>query len=184
MKKVMVLILAAALACGLLAGCGGGGISQSEYDAVVSERDTLQRQLDELTGQATASVPSSSETQDPAAPLDADMLLLDQDGVKITFKGLGSDWSGPEIKLQIENSATEPITIQARNMSINGIMMDGIFSCDVMPGKIANDGISLLESSLEENNISEITEIEFSFHIFNSETWDTILDSDSIIIQL
>ena len=40
-----------------------------------------------------------------------------------------------------------------------------------------------MESSLEENGIEEITEIELSFHIINSDTWDKIVDTDPVQIN-
>ena len=49
MKKKIVLCILTASVLISLAGCGlSGGISQSDYDAVLSERDAAQAELDEL----------------------------------------------------------------------------------------------------------------------------------------
>ena len=60
--------------------------------------------------------------------------LLSQNNIKITYMGIDNE-SRTKIKLKIENNSDTAITVQQRDMSINGIMIDGIFSCDVQPGE-------------------------------------------------
>lgn len=63
MKKALAL----ALVIATLAGCSSAGVSQSEYDAVVAERDALKAQVEELLSQnntpSEPETPSSSETE-------------------------------------------------------------------------------------------------------------------------
>lgn len=109
--------------------------------------------------------------------------LLEQDGVKITLKELDNDaLMGAELKLLIENNSEQNLTVQANNVSVNGIMIESVFSCDVAAGKSANDGITLLSSDLEQAGIENIQNVELNFHIFDTESWDTVLDSDTIYI--
>jgi len=75
-----------------------------------------------------------------------------------------------------------PITVQARNTSVNGFMVEPIFSCGIVPGKKALDGLTFFEDDIIGNGIDTITEIELSFHIFNTDSWDTIKDTELIII--
>lgn len=124
---------------------------------------------------SSSDVPSSQES-----PQTTEQALLDQNGIKITFTGLEEDMFGTNIKLRIENNTEMPITVQQRDMSVNGIMIDGIFSCDVAVGKIANDEISIFLSDLEENGIDQIENVELRFHIYDDDTWDTVLDSEII----
>ena len=133
----------------------------------------------------SASKASSSEapiSQEPPQP--AEQVLLDQIGIKITYIGLEEDMFRSNIKLRIENNTETPITVQQRDMSVNGIMIDGIFSCDVAVGKIANDEISIFPSDLEENGIDQIENIELRFHIYDDDTWDTVLDSEMILFNI
>lgn len=202
-RKIICLALAACFACGTLGGCNvDTEISQADYDQVVYERDELQKELEAMTekyndlatqinesnnsSSSVSEVPATSAespiSSSPSTP--STQVLLEYDGIKITFTGMGSDYLGPKIKLRIENDSDQPITVQQRDMSINGAMIDGILSEDVRPGKISNTDISILSPYLEENDITTITDIELSFHIFHSDTWDTILDSDTVTIQI
>ena len=53
-------------------------------------------------------------------------------------------------------------------------------SQDVLVGKKAIDGLTFFSSSLDENGIDEIEEMEFSLHIFSMDDWNTIVDTDPI----
>lgn len=109
--------------------------------------------------------------------------LLDQDGILIYLKSLSYDnLLGPTLNILIENNTNKNITVQTRNSVINDVMIETIFSCDVAAGKKANDGISFLAADLEEAKITIIKDIEFNFHIFNSDTWDPIYDSETYSI--
>ena len=102
--------------------------------------------------------------------------------VKIVIKGLTEDQSlfGPGIVVYIENNGDKDITVQTRDVSVNGFMMDAMFSSDVVVGKHAVDTITFMSSELEANEISEIKDVELSFHIFASSDWETIVDTDVI----
>ncbi len=111
-------------------------------------------------------------------------VLLDQDGIIITLKSLEHDGMfGPSLKVLIENNSEESITVQIRDSSINGVMADAMFSSEVAPNKKSNDEITFMKSDLERANISLIKDIEFKFHIFDSQTWNSILDSDVVAVK-
>ena len=182
MKKIVTVLLMSLLLLFCLAACNQSQISQAEYDRVVSERDALQQQLDSLLeGQNT-----ESNTEEPLSNNEtqaSEQVLVEQNNIKITYMGIDNE-SRTKIKLRIENNSDTAITVQQRDMSINGIMIDGIFSCDVQPGKIANDSISLFSSDLEDNGITAIENIELSFHVFSEDSFDDVFDSDMITIQV
>jgi hypothetical protein len=115
---------------------------------------------------------------------DSGELIYDANGVKIVVKGVADDsLMGPRFLLYIENNGDKDVTIQTRNVSVNGFMMDAIFSCDVIAGKHAVDDVVFLSSDFEENGIEKIEEIELSFHIFDMNNWNTIADTDAINIH-
>lgn len=113
---------------------------------------------------------------------DSGELLYSGDEIKIVSKGFSEDRSlfGPSIVVYIENNSGKDITVQTRNVSINGFMTEAIFSSDVLTGKRAVDAITFLSSDLEENGITGFDEVELSFHIFESAGWNTIVDTDII----
>jgi hypothetical protein len=127
---------------------------------------------------------SNIEKIDKSSPVAVDeQVVLDRDGIKVTVKSLALDgiW-GPSLKVHVENHRDNSVTIQVRDLAINGVMVESIFSCDVAAGKQANDEITFMSSALKTAGIEIIKEIEFKFHVFDAESWETIFDSDPIII--
>lgn len=113
-----------------------------------------------------------------------EQILLDQSGIKITAKSLDFDeFFGPVIRVLIENNSGKNITVQARNTSVNGYMVDPIFSVDVSNGKKANDGITIMQNDLDRYKIKTIADVELSFHIFESDSYDAYLDSKPVVIK-
>lgn len=115
---------------------------------------------------------------------DSGEVFYNQNGIKIIGKGLsteGSFW-GPGLIVYIENTSSQNITVQVRDVSINGFMVDPIMSQEVVTGKKAITAVTFFSSNLEENGIEEIEEIETSFHIFDTNSWDTIVDTEPVKI--
>lgn len=110
-------------------------------------------------------------------------VVYERGDIKITYMGIEYGDYSTDFKFLIENNSNVGVTVQARDESINGYMISGIMSDDVQPGKKANGKLTYFSTTLEENGISNIEEIEFSFHIFDEETWDTIDDSEIIKIN-
>ena len=115
---------------------------------------------------------------------DSGDVAYDENGVKIVIKGLSEDDSifGPGVIVYIENNSDDNVTVQARDVSINGFMIDPLFSSDIVAKKHAVDAITFMSSDLEDNAITQIESIELAFHIFETESWDTIADSDTLSI--
>lgn len=115
---------------------------------------------------------------------DSGFVAYNEGGIKVVVKKLSSEDSfwGSEVYLYIENNTTQNITVQVRDVSIDGFMVDPIFSCDIVGGKKAFDSITFLESDLTDNGLTDIKELELKLHIFNADTWNNIHDSDIIKI--
>ena len=111
-------------------------------------------------------------------------VAFDKKGIKVVVKGLTDESIlGPGIVFYINNTTGKSITVSTRDVSVNGFMVDDVFYCDVAPGKHAVDSSTFMSSSLEENDIEEIEEVELSFHITDADSWKTIADSDPVNIK-
>ena len=115
-------------------------------------------------------------------------LIYDNNGIKITYKGIDEDESmfGPKIKLLIENNTDENYTVQVRDFSINGYMVDTMFSANISAGKKINDGIIIFEDEFENNNISvsEIEKDECKFHVYSSDDRSDKFDTETISFDI
>lgn len=172
MKKIFAITAAILLLLSFTA-CGNMGDSEIDPPKTVNGSETGN------TNSTTSTVsPNKAET-----PTITETVLVDEQGVKITAKSLKDDsLFGPEIKLLIENNSGKDLTFQARNSSVNGYMISTMMSVDVADGKKANDAMTFSNSELEACGIDTIADMEFSFHIFTTEDWDTYLDTS--VIQL
>lgn len=108
--------------------------------------------------------------------------IYNGNGIRIVAQNIDYDGSifGPELILLIDNQSSRPITVQCRDASIDGYMVETIMSEDVSAGKRAIGDLTIMESSLEEIGVNRIEEFEFSLHIFDGNTWDTIVDTSPI----
>lgn len=111
-----------------------------------------------------------------------EQVLYDEKDIKITAKGIKDGWMGTELALLIENNSGKGITVQARNANVNGYMVPTTMSADVASGKKANDSLTFETSGLKECGIETIAKVEFSFHIFDTGSWDDIVNTDVIKI--
>ena len=69
-------------------------------------------------------------------------------------------------------------------MSINGFMINAIYSTTVYNGKMSFDDITIFSSDLEENGIEKIEDVELKFHIYDAHSYNTIADSDAITFSV
>lgn len=114
-------------------------------------------------------------------PNDAGQELFNQDGIRIVGKVVDEDsfW-GTAVLLYVENTSGTNVTISCEDLSVNGFMVTPVFSSTVYDGKMAFDEITILSPELEENDITSVDEIELQFHIFNTDTYNTIIDTEPI----
>ena len=161
--------------------CGIETIADMEFSFHIFTTDDWETYLDTSSIQLKTSIADTyTQTYD-----DSGDVVYDKNDVKIVVKGLSEDDSllGPGILVYIENNSQQDITVQTRDVSINGFMLDPLFSCDVACGKRSVDSVTFMSSELEDNDISTIETAELSFHIFDYSDWDTIADTDVITID-
>ncbi len=182
--------------CGSIGSSGGSNVSSEKASVPAFSADNDSASSESAPAQTSAASTaspdgvSSSAASASSAPAPADTvrieesLVFEDGGIRITAKGYEEyGFLGPQVKLLIENGSSRAITVQVRDCSVNGYMIDTSMSADVAAGKKANDELTLMSSDLEAAGIDTVAEIEFSFHIFDSETWDTILDSEIVHIE-
>lgn len=158
-------------------------ISFHAYDSSLLQSTTSDSSASNTTSEISSpssEAPSSEAPSSQEPPQPTEQVLLDQNGIKITFTGIEEERSRVNIKLKIENNTEASIMVQQRDMSVNGIMMDGIFSPTIAAGKLANDEITIYSSDLEENGIDQIENVELKFYVFGDSALDIVLESEII----
>lgn len=101
----------------------------------------------------------------------AETVMYEENGVKITAKGLTYTNYSADVELLIENNSGKDLTFVSGSVgyscnSVNGYMVeDGYLNCDVANGKSANDSISFNFNTLMLYGINEIADLEIEFDI-------------------
>ncbi len=176
LKKWWFWVLAVVLVGGMVGACGGQDDKEKEgkKKEVSDEKNTEGKEKEKKEEE------EEEKTKEAAVE---EQVLLEQDGIKVTLKELDNDsLLGPQLKVLVENSSEKNLTVQTNNVSVNGIMIQSLFSCEVAAGKSANNEISLLSSDLEDAGITIIQNVELNFHVFDTASYDTVFDSDTIYI--
>ena len=127
---------------------------------------------------------SAAENYEYAFP-ESGQKVFDAQGIAIFVRELSDNASnlGPSIVVEIINSTDRNYTVQARDVAVNGFMVDPVFSRDVGAGKHAIDTVAFMKSALSDNDIQSIDEVSLSFHVFNWDNWMESIDSDTITLS-
>ena len=173
-------IFAAALALLFLCGCG---TAPTLREVAATTTATTKATTAKATTTATTKATTKTATTTATTAAIKESVLYESDGIKITAKKLQEQpGRNVELSLLIENGTQEDLTFQVRDVSVNGCMVDTLFSSSVAAGKKINDKITFLSSDLELYGIKRIKEIELYFHIFQSEDWNERFDSEIVKI--
>lgn len=178
MKKILICGLMMSLLVSLF-GCMAETEPKQEEEKALFQTEDSQTE----NKQEEASKPQQEEKK-PEQEAIEEMVLIEDQGVKITAKSLEKDSIfGHELLVLIENNTEKNLTVQTRNSCINGYMVDTLFSSDVAAGKKTNDDITFSSTDMELCGIQTVADIELSFHIIDADSWDTYLETPSVRIE-
>lgn len=102
----------------------------------------------------------------------SDNVIIDNDYVTVIVTDYEEDdfW-GYNVNLFLVNKTDTTVMFSADDVSVNGFMVDPFFATSVSAGKCAFSSITWYDTTLEENGITEIEEIEFTFRAYDYEDW-------------
>ena len=91
------------------------------------------------------------EQKDEAEVKQEEVVLVDDELARIVVtEKFNDEIFGPSYKVSIENKTDKKIIVQTRDVSIDGVMEEPIFSVEVTAGKKANDNMTFMNiESLE-----------------------------------
>ena len=107
-------------------------------------------------------------------PLPTDTVIVDNDQISIIVTGYDNDslW-GYSAKVYLVNKTNVELMFSCDDASVNGFMCDPFWATSVSPGKVGFDSIDWSTSSLEENGITDVEEIEMSIRVYDNEDWSS-----------
>ena len=103
---------------------------------------------------------------------DTDNVILDNEYATVIVTGYTEDdiW-GYMVELYFVNKTENNLMFSAEDVSVNGYMADPFYSESVAAGKMAFGSMSWLDTTFEENDITEVEEIEFTLTVSNDDDW-------------
>ena len=160
-----------------LEAAGIKSVGQIEVYFHVYDTDTY----DTLFDIEAVTIQTSEYANMDTTPNDVGTELYNADGIRIVGKTVdeNSFW-GTAILLYCENNSGRSVSISVEEMSVNGFMMNPLFTTTIYDGKMSVEDITVFSSDLEENGIEKIEDVELKFHIYDADSYDTIADSDVI----
>lgn len=109
---------------------------------------------------------------------DSDVVLVDNDEVSVTVIGYDKEnLFGYSVVVFIQNKTDKNVIFSTDDESVNGFMISALWAQTVPSGKCAFGSITWFESSLEDNNITTVENIEF---ILRAHDADNYLSDDII----
>jgi len=176
MKKPLIYTLIIFIIILSFSACGSPEADTSETSngtsATTTNNNTTNTNSSSETASSTTKEESTSSNSTPTYVIDNDV-IVDTDDFKVTFATMEDDkiW-GPTIRVLCENKTTDTnLAFSADDVSVNGCMIDPLFYCSVAAGKKAIEEMNFPFSSLEENNISSVDQIEFTLRIHDDDNW-------------
>lgn len=102
----------------------------------------------------------------------SDNVIIDNEYVTITVIGYENDdiW-GYTVNLFLQNKTDSTVMFSVDEASVNGYMADPFYANSVSAGKCAFSSMSWSDTTLEENGITEVEEIEMLFRAYDADNW-------------
>lgn len=153
---------------------GSGASDSGETKQVVTNGGS-----DNTDEQTTDSASSSNVT----VTID-EQVLIDQNDIVVTASEYVTDsiW-GDGIKLLLENNSDRDVTVGCNALIVNDYMITDLFVSGVAAGKKANETLYLSSTQLKAVGIENVGKVEIYFHVYDSDTYDNIFDTECVTIQ-
>lgn len=100
------------------------------------------------------------------------IVLVDNESVTAIVTGFDPDnfW-GYAVGLYLVNKTDSDLMFSADDVSVNGYMTDPLYAVTVSAGKCAFSSMTWFDSDFEQNQITQVSEIEFLLNIRDADDW-------------
>lgn len=157
--------------------CGINTITDIRIDLKVIDPDTYQTLF--TMGEATLNTSAAgSYTQSYD---DSGVELYNENGIRVVALGIADDLLGKSVRFYVENNSAQHIAVSGDNVSVNGFMVTELMYSDCVANARDVAEMTLLSSELEQNGITDITEIDLTLRISDADTFQTIAETSGTL---
>ena len=120
------------------------------------------------TPKNTHSVEAGSST----VKTDLSKVIVDRDDLYFAIKEVSADAAlGYSWKVYIENRTDKNLMFSFEKVAVNGVMCDPFWAEVVTAGKKGNCEIIWMRDSLEERQIDEVSQVDFTLNVYNDDDY-------------
>lgn len=158
----------------LLAQIGSSAAEEIALDLVVSDADDMY--ADKLVKEHCVIYPTGLAADKvvypPRRTTDKEYVAVDNEEFTFIILDTETDpvW-GYTLNCYLENKTDKALMFSWDGVSVNGVMLDPYWAAQVGPNAKCYSGIAFSTSSLEENGITEVEQINASLHLYNASDW-------------
>lgn len=175
MKKLIAWILMLCMVMGLLCGCDMDTDS-SRRRSDRKDRDDEDEIVEDWDDEDRDDNDKDKDKETKKVTIE-EVVVYDENDVKLTVTDLKVNSFGHEIKIKMENNTEHNLTLSADAFVVNGISIDGYLYVDVAAGKKANGTITFYSENLEIAGIEYLATVEcVDAHIYDSDSYDTLYE--------
>ena len=178
MKKLISVLLVLTLFASFALGSGEKKKDETKQIVDNNTSNGVESNATEVSEEST-----TAEPEKHGLPTIEQGVVYNDNGVVITAVEYTEDWGMEGIKFLIENNSDKSITVGTNAVIVNGYMISDLFVAEVAAGMKTNETLDLLTSQLNAAGITTVGQVEIYFHLYDSETWKKIADSDCVLIK-
>ena len=103
---------------------------------------------------------------------DFSQVLIDNDDLYFAIKSVRDNAAlGYEWKVYVENRTDRNLMFSFEKVSVNGVMCDPFWAEVINASKKGNCEITWMRDSLQEKQISDVTEVDFTLNVYNDDDY-------------
>ncbi len=173
MKKWIARLLTLCMMLGLLCGCGSAGSGSDKPTESEQAVQTTAAQDEERETEPTK--PTEAEEEEEDEPVELDVVLYDENGIKLTITGLENGYWAKELSFRLENNTDHKVSFLIGEVQLNGITIDASAMTMVYAGETEEETIKFYYDDLEVAGIEKIATVSCQDAIITDSTNHTTL---------
>lgn len=174
MKKFLAWVLMLSMVLGLLCGCSDTD-SSSDRRSNRKNRDK-DDEIEIIEGREDDDRDDDEDDKKDSQKVTIDeVVVYDENDIKIIVTGLEEIPLGQEIKIKVENNTDRNITLSGDNYIVNGISMNGFLFEQVAAGKKTKGSITFYTEYLENAGVEQLATVDcVNAYIFDSDSYEDL----------
>lgn len=174
MKKWIAWLLTLCMMLGLFCGCGSADSGSNQPTESEQTVPTIAAQDEERETEPTKATEVEEEEEEDE-PVELDVVLYDENGIKLTITGLEDGYWAKELSYRLENNTDHKVSLLIGEIQLNGITIDASTTTMIYAGETEEETIKFYYDELEVAGIEKIATVSCQDAIITNSTNHTTI---------